>query len=72
MKYYRSVALAALLAGGLAVPALAQTVSAPAPKADASTAMPDVGVKKAPTPVKHARHTHKPAKSTSAPTSAST
>jgi len=70
MKYYRSLALAAALAGGLSLPALAQTV-APAPKADVSTPVPDVGVKKAaPTPAKHARHTHKLAKSTPAPTSA--
>jgi len=70
MKYYRSIALAATLAGGLALPALAQTV-APAPKADVSTPMPDAGVKKvAPAPVKHVHHAHKLAKSTPAPTSA--
>jgi len=70
MKYYRSLALAAALAGGLALPALAQTV-APAPKADVSTPVPDVGVKKAsPMPVKHVHHTHKTAKSAPAPTRA--
>ena len=62
MKYYRSVALAIALAGGLALPAFAQT---PAPTPDAtvaspagtSTPMPDAGIKKAtPAPTRHVRH----------------
>jgi hypothetical protein len=54
MKYYRSIALAAMFAGLLAVPALAQTTT---PQTEASTPMPDAGVKKAaPAPVKHVHH----------------
>jgi hypothetical protein len=59
MKYYRSLALAASLAAGLALPAAAQN-AAP---------MPDAGVRKAaPTPVNHThRVTHHGAKAVSAP-----
>jgi hypothetical protein len=66
MRYYRSLALAASLAAGLALPAVAQTV---APKPDATTPMPDAGVKKAaPTAVKHTHHaTHHVAKPTTPP-----
>jgi hypothetical protein len=68
MKYYRSLALAASLAAGLALPAFAQTASpgaAPAPAAGTSAPMPDAGVKKqAAAPVKHVHHVsrHKTAK----------
>jgi hypothetical protein len=69
--YYRKIALAALLASGLALPALAQT-AAPAAQADTTNPIPDVGVKKAPAPtVKHVRHTsHTMHKAKSAPTKA--
>jgi hypothetical protein len=58
--YFRQIALAAILAGSVALPALAQTTppDTDAPKADTSSPMPDAGVKKAPAPtVKHKHHT---------------
>jgi hypothetical protein len=57
--YFRKIALAAILAGGCALPALAQTVTQdPAPQADSATPLPDAGLKKAPaTPAKHKHHT---------------
>jgi hypothetical protein len=66
MKYYRSLALAASLAAGLALPASAQTA---APRPDTTTPMPDAGVSKAaPTPVKHTHHAaHHTAKPTTPP-----
>jgi hypothetical protein len=68
MKYYRSLALAASLVAGLALPAFAQTAApdaTPAPTAGTSAPLPDAGVKKAaPAPVKHVHHVshHKAAK----------
>jgi hypothetical protein len=57
MKYYRSLALAASLAAGVALPALAQTPATPAPAAATATKLPDAGVKKAaPATVKHVHH----------------
>jgi hypothetical protein len=57
------------------MPALAQTAApdtAQAPKSDASTPIPDVGVKKVTptTPTKRIHHTHKQAKSAPAPAKA--
>lgn len=58
MKFYRNIALAAALAAGMALPALAQTADAPAPKTETTAPLPEAGVKKAtPAPVKHTHHT---------------
>jgi hypothetical protein len=62
MMYFRKIALAATLAGGMALPALAQQAPAPDTQPATATPMPDTGVKKVvPSPAKHTHHTtHKP------------
>ena len=63
MKYYRNIALAAALATGMALPALAQPTGTPAPTTETTAPLPDAGVKKAaPEPVKHTHHTTHKAK----------